>query len=158
MIIDKQLRIYGTQTLPKCINQAVYRNDKQKSFLFSSSDGTNLSASLNILIDNPAVLNGRTFNRWSYSLPLATVNLNQEVGLEKFFTRPFSIYNTADIIDYAKSNGSYYLLSNNRIQKFKLLAICNPPSYTKLNYLPFNSPTLIDRVFRIKQKTGESSY
>jgi hypothetical protein len=80
------------------------------------------------------------------------------VGIEKFFTRPFSIYKTADIIEYSKATGSYFLLSNDQIQKFKLLAICNPPSYIKSSFLPFNTPTLIDRIFKVKQNAGEASY
>lgn len=158
MLIDKELRKYEIQSLPNCINQAVQKSDKQKSFLFASGDGTNLSASLNTLIDNPAAINGRTFNRWSYSLPLATISLNQEVGIEKFFTRPFSVYKTADIMEYSKATGSYFLLSNNQIQKFKLLTVCNPPSSIKSSSLPFNTPTLIDRIFKIKQNAGEASY
>ena len=158
MLVNKQLRVYSIETLPNCVNDVIQKNGRQRSFLFSSGDGANLSASLNILIDNPSALNGRTFNRWSYSLPSATVNLNQKFGLEKFFTRPFNVNDTEDILDYARSTGSYYLLSNNRIDKFKLLTICKPPLYIKSKYLPFSSPTLIDKFFGIKQKTGESSY
>lgn len=158
MLIDKELRKYTIQSLPNCINEAVQKSGKQKSFLFASGDGTILSASLNTLIDNPTAINGRTFNRWSYSSPSATISLNQEVGLEKFFTRPFSVYKTADIIEYSKTSGSYFLLSNNQIQRFKLLAICNSPSSIKSSFLPFNTPTLIDRIFKIKQNAGEASY
>lgn len=158
MLIDQELRKYTIQSLPNCINQAVQKSGKQKSFLFASGDGTNLSASLNILIDNPTAVNGRTFNRWSYSLPSATINLNQEVGIEKFGTRPFSVYKTADIIKYSKTTGSYFLLSNDQIQKFKLLAICRPPSFIKSSFLPFTTPTLIDRIFKTKQNAGEASY
>jgi hypothetical protein len=162
-ILDDRIREYTLIELPKCINDILDRSkfiSSNRSVIFVQDQmGVDLPDLLNILIDNPSGLTGRTFNQWRYSTTVANSRLAESYGISTFFTRPFSSTNTENIQGFARKTLSPIVISNTNLEpNFRKLGSCVQDQTLKGRFTPYKDPTLLDRLRVTNPILGNASF
>jgi hypothetical protein len=162
-VIERDLRNYAMQDLPNCLNKIIEQSNKNhlnRSFLFTTSTSEkDMSDALNLLIDNPTSLHGRTFNQWRYSYPKSTIVLAQNFDLGIYFTRPFKYNQSSQINGYGSKTQSPFILSTESdLMGFNQLGVCKLEKETSRMYFPFSKKTILDLLRGTSPNAGNYTF
>ena len=162
-VVERDLRNYALQDLPNCLNKIIEKSNNShlnKSFLFTTSTSEkDTYDALNLLIDNPASLHGRTFNQWRYSYPKSTIILSENFDLGMYFTRPFKYNQSSQIYGYASKTQSPFILSTESdLTGFTKLGVCELKKEISRMYLPFSKNTILDLLRGMSPNAGNYTF
>ena len=162
-VVERDLRNYALQDLPNCLNKIIEKsnnNHLNKSFLFTTSTSEkDMSDALNLLIDNPTSLHGRTFNQWRYSYPKSTIVLAQNFDLGTYFTRPFKYNQSSQINGYGLKTQSPFILSTESdLMGFTKLGVCELEKEISIMYFPFSKNTILDLLRGASPNAGNYTF
>lgn len=143
-VISDSMRNYLVYDLPRCVNQASNKSTfiPTKQFIFATSEAhAGRNDTLLQLIENPAALDGRTFQQWRYSTSKSNFILNNSTGLRGFTTWAFTEKNSSSIREFAQRIGGAILISSSplrQLQEFEIAKCISKKDFSKVS-MPFST-------------------
>lgn len=134
-ILSKATGDWYMRILPNCINDKIDStiaepNNRSFTFVKPSGTGSAMDDTLLFLSEQPQNLKGRTFQQWRYSTGILNENLLSNVASSGLFTRPLLSNHTENILRFAETTNSPFIVSTEKISISSLtyLGSCDFPS------------------------------
>jgi hypothetical protein len=155
--VDYRLQQWLSSELQACIKEKIESNPigegHPNSFGFIAPPHTSVNAgrndTLTAIIEQPELLNGRTFNQWRYGVNSWTLKLNSLSGLG-LFSWPFTYSQVPQFKEFLRRTHSPYVASISYDAEYRILGMvhlgtCSPPNsgidpiIKRLNYTHANT-------------------